>query len=144
MVLLLAGLVVLASWQAASWAAGFWVCGGFAVVAVMLHLIGQILVRAMQPLGAGAKFALRHAVLNLGRPGNQTRVVLLAVGLGSFFIIGTHAVQANLLNAFALEIRTDTPDMFLIDVQQDQEEGVSALLAERLAAPPKLLSLIHL
>jgi putative ABC transport system permease protein len=142
-VLLLAGLVVLASWQAASWEAGFWVCGGFAVVAVVLHLIGQILVRAMQPLGAGAKFALRHAVLNLGRPGNQTRVVLLAVGLGSFFIIGTHAVQLNLLNAFALEIRADTPDMFLIDVQQDQQEGVSALLAERLAAPPKLLPVLR-
>ena len=127
---LTAVLIVLASWQAASWQVGFWLCGGFAVVAVVLHLVGQGLVLVIQPFGAGARFALRHAVLNLARPGNQTRVILLSVGLGSFFIIGIHAVQANLLGAFALEIRDDTPDMFLIDIQQDQVAGVSALLTQ--------------
>ena len=143
MSVLTAGLIALASWQAASWEAGLWVCGGFAVVAVVLHLIGQALVRAIQPLGAGARFALRHAVLNLARPGNQTRVILLAVGLGSFFIIGIHAVQANLLGAFALEIRDDTPDMFLIDIQQDQVDGVSTLLAERVGQAPRLLPVLR-
>ena len=69
--LLTAVLIVLASWQAASWQVGFWLCGGFALVAVVLHLVGQGLVRVIQPLGAGARFALRHAVLNLARPGNQ-------------------------------------------------------------------------
>ena len=128
---LAAGLVALASWQAASWEAGLWVCGGFAAVAVVLHGVGRTLVRLVQPLGAGARFAVRHAVLNLARPGNQTRVILLAVGLGSFFVIGIHAVQANLLGAFALEIREDSPDMFLIDIQQDQQAGVRELLAER-------------
>ncbi len=129
-----AGLVGLASWQAASWEAGLWVCGGFAAVAVVLHAVGRTLVRLVQPLGAGARFAVRHAVLNLARPGNQTRVILLAVGLGSFFVIGIHAVQANLLDAFALEIRDDSPDMFLIDIQQDQQAGVRALLEERVGA----------
>ena len=140
---LTAGLIVLASWQAASWGVGFWVCGGFALVAVVLHLVGQGLVRVIQPLGVGARFALRHAVLNLVRPGNQTRVILLAVGLGSFFIIGIHAVQANLLDAFALEIRDDTPDMFLIDVQQDQVDGVSALLAEQGGQVPSFLPVLR-
>ena len=137
------GLIVLASWQAASWEVGFWVCGGFAVVAIVLHLVGQGLVRAIQPVGTGARFALRHAVLNLARPGNQTRVILLAVGLGSFFIIGIQAVQANLLSAFELEIRDDTPDMFLIDIQQDQVDGVSALLAERVGRAPSLLPVLR-
>ena len=140
---LAAGLVVLASWQAASWGVGLWVCGGFTLVAVVLHLVGQGLVRLMQPLGVGARFAMRHAVLNLARPGNQTRVILLAVGLGSFFIIGIHAVQANLLDAFALEIRDDTPDMFLIDIQQDQVDGVSALLAARGGQVPSLLPVLR-
>ena len=140
---LTAGLIALASWQAASWEVGFWVCGGFAVVAVVLHLVGQGLVRVIQPLGAGARFALRHAVLNLARPGNQTRVILLAVGLGSFFIIGIRAVQTNLLGAFALEIRDDAPDMFLIDIQQDQVAGVSALLADRVEQVPTFLPVLR-
>ena len=137
------GLVALASWQAASWEAGLWVCGGFAAIAFVLHLAGGGLIRAVQPLGTGARFAFRHAVLNLGRPGNQTRVILLAVGLGSFFIIGIHAVQANLLGAFALEIRDDTPDMFLIDIQQDQADGVRTLLETELGQAPTLLPVLR-
>ena len=50
-------------------------------------------------------FPLRHAVLSLGRPGNQTRVILLAVGLGSFFVLGVRALQANLLAAVLVELR---------------------------------------
>ena len=140
---LAAGLVALASWQAASWEAGLWVCGGFAVVALVLHAVGRALVRLVQPLGTGARFAVRHAVLNLARPGNQTRVILLAVGLGSFFVIGIHAVQANLLAAFALEVREDSPDMFLIDVQQDQRDGVRGLLGERVADVPALVPVLR-
>ena len=140
---LTAVLLVLASWQAASWQVGFWLCGGFALVAVVLHLVGLGLIRVIQPLGAGARFALRHAVLNLTRPGNQTRVILLSVGLGSFFIIGIHAVQANLLGAFALEIRDDTPDMFLIDIQQDQAAGVSTLLMQRVGRAPNFLPVLR-
>jgi putative ABC transport system permease protein len=142
-VVLTAVLVVLASWQAASWQVGLWLCGGFALVAVVLHLVGQGLVRVIQPIGATGRFALRHAVLNLARPGNQTRVILLSVGLGSFFIIGIHAVQANLLGAFALEIRDDTPDIFLLDIQQDQVAGVGTLLAQRVGHVPSFLPVLR-
>ena len=125
-----AGLVAVAGWQAASLEVGLYVVVGFVSVAVALHLIGRALVSAVRPLAASRLFALRHAVLNLTRPGNQTRVVLLAVGLGSFFIIGVRAIQTNLLAGFALELREDMPDMFLIDIQQDQAAGVRSMLEE--------------
>lgn len=124
------GLVGVAAWQAASLEVGAWVAGGFIGVAGALHLLGRALVRMARPLEAAGWFPLRHAALNLRRPGNQTRVVLLAVGLGSFFIIGVHAVQANLLASFSLELRDDMPDMFLIDVQQDQADGVRRIFRE--------------
>ena len=54
-------------------------------------------VRLVRPLAASRWFPLRHAVIGLGRPGNQTRVILLAVGLGCFFILGVRSLQANLL-----------------------------------------------
>ena len=125
-----AGLFGVAAWQAASLEVGAWVAGGFVAVAGALHLLGRALVRMIRPLEAAGWFPLRHAVLNLRRPGNQTRVVLLAVGLGSFFIIGVRAVQENLLASFSLELRDDMPDMFLIDVQQDQADGVRRIFRE--------------
>ena len=124
-------LMVLASWQAASLEVGVYVCGGFAGIAVALHVAAAGLVRAVRPLGSAGWLPLRHAVINLSRPDSQTRAILLAVGLGTFFIIGVRALQANLLQELALELREDSPDMFLIDIQQDQVDDVRELVASR-------------
>src|SRR5262249_25511827 len=73
---------------------------------------------------------LRHAVLHISRPGNQTRVILLAVGLGAFFIVGVRALQANLLQEFSIESAANGPDMFLMDVQRPQVDPVRAFLTD--------------
>src|SRR6185369_8009486 len=97
-------------------------------VSFVLHLAGLILIRAVQPLRYARSFALRQAVLHVARPGNQTRVILLAVGLGAFFILGVRTLQANLLRDFALQVAPDAPDMFLIDIQPDQHDPLAAFL----------------
>jgi putative ABC transport system permease protein len=131
-------LVVIASWQAASWRVGGIVSGGFAIVAAVLYGAAYVLVRAVMPLASAKWFPLRHAVISLRRPGNQTRVILLAVGLGSFFVLGARALQDNLIAEFATNFDRRGADMFLIDIQQDQVDGVRALLQERkdADAPP--------
>ena len=136
-------LVLVATWQADSLEVGLWVVGGFAVVTMGLHLIGRVLVRVVAPLQRSSWFPLRHAVLNLSRPGNQTRVILLSVGLGSFFIIGVYAMQMNLLNTFDLELRDDTPDMFLIDIQEDQADGVRTILENSVGKSPTLIPVLR-
>jgi putative ABC transport system permease protein len=95
------------------------------------------LVRAVQPLRHARSFALRQAVLHIARPGNQTRVILLAVGLGAFFVLGVRSLQVNLLRDFAIQAGPDAPDMFLIDIQPAQRERVAALLdRENGSLPP--------
>jgi putative ABC transport system permease protein len=120
-----------ASWQAASLRAGALVSAGFGVVALVLYGAAWAVVRVVRPLTATPWFPLRHAVLSLRRPGNQTRVILLAVGLGSFFVLGVRALQQNLISEFALDLDQRGADMFLIDVQRDQVDGVRRLLNER-------------
>jgi putative ABC transport system permease protein len=119
-VLVSAGLVALTAWQAASLNVGLIVCAGFAVLAFVLQLAGRLLVRAIAPLASAPSFSLRHAVLHLSRPGNQTRVILLAVGLGAFFIVGVRSLQHSLLEEFSFESAASAPDMFLMDVQRGQ------------------------
>jgi putative ABC transport system permease protein len=121
-------LVGVAVWQAASLKVGVVLCIGFAALAVVLHLAGRALVALVVPLQNSRSFPLRHAVLHLSRPGNQTRVILLAVGLGAFFIVGVRSLQASLLNQFSIEVAEDAPDMFLLDIQRDQAAGVRAFL----------------
>jgi putative ABC transport system permease protein len=138
-----AGVVALAAWQAASWPIGLAVCGGLAGLAVVLHLAGLALVRVVRPLSRSRSFALRHAVLHLNRPGNQTRVVLLAVGLGAFFILGIRGVQSNLLREFSLEVTDEMADMFLIDVQQDQVGPIRTFLEPRIGRPPLVIPVLR-
>lgn len=127
-------LVALASWQAASVSVGLSVCAGFVGLTLALQGIAWLLTRITRPLASSSWFPMRQAVLHLSRPGNQTRVILLTVGLGTFFIMGVRGLQVNLLNQFALQLGENTPDMFLVDIQQDQTADLRAFLAERL--PP--------
>ncbi len=129
-VLVSAALVAVTAWQAASLRVGLVVCAGFLGLAVVLHLTGLLLVRLIAPLARSRSFALRHAVLHLSRPGNQTRVILLAVGLGAFFIVGVRSLQASLLKEFSVEAAADAPDMFLMDIQRDQAGPLRAFLAD--------------
>ncbi len=130
MVLVSLALVAVTAWQASSLRVGLVVCGGFALLAVVLQAAGRLLIRMIAPLGRSPSFPLRHAVLHLSRPGNQTRVILFAVGLGAFFVVGVRSLQASLLQEFSLQVSTDSPDMFLIDIQRDQVERVRAFLAD--------------
>ena len=141
-----AGLVGLTVWQAGSLRIGLVVAGGFAATAIALHLAGTLLIRAIAPLSKSPSFALRHAVLQLRRPGSQMRIVLLAVGLGSFFIIGVRSLQENLIAQFAVNINPEAPDMFLLDIQQDQVDKVRAAITahqEQGGAEPRLLPVLR-
>ena len=120
-------LVGVAAWQAGSLQVGLLLSGGFVALTFVLHLAGVALIRAVQPLRFSRSFALRQAVLHVARPGNQTRIILLAVGLGTFFILGVRALQVNLLQDFSVQVGEDAPDMFLMDIQSDQRDGLAAL-----------------
>jgi putative ABC transport system permease protein len=138
-------VVGVAAWQGGSLRVGLIVCGGFIGVTVVLLAAASVLVRLTRPLRNSAGFVLRHAALNLDRPGNQTRIVLLAVGLGCFFIVGVRAMQTNLLREFSIDLSDQAPDMFLIDIQQDQARRLESFLSPRIAPapPPRLLPVLR-
>lgn len=130
-----AGLALVAIWQADSIKAGLYVCGGLAVVGLALFGASHLLVRLTRPLARSRWFAVRHAVISFSRAGNQTRVVLLAVGLGCFFILAMRALQANLLQEFNGQIGRNAPDLVLIDIQPDQWAGVRSIVAPFVTRP---------
>jgi putative ABC transport system permease protein len=112
-------------------------------LSLVLLAAGRLLILAVKPLTRSRNFAVRHAMISLGRPGNQTSVILLAVGLGAFFILGVRAVQQNLLDEFAQQIGRNTPDLILIDIQPDQVDGVRAVVTAHIAAPPSVMPLMR-
>ncbi len=102
--LALVGVAALAGRLAAR---GLVVCAGFVAITLVLLGAAWLLVRLTRPLRHTRSFVLRHASMNLDRPGNQTRTVLLAVGLGCFFIVGVRAIERNLLDQLDISIRRE-------------------------------------
>lgn len=122
------GLVALSSWQAGSLKIGVAFLAGLLATASVLYAVAALLVRLLRRARKMRTFSVRHAINSLHRPGNQTRVIVLAVGLGSFFVIATQSVKTNLLREMDFTRNKTMPNMYLIDVQEDQRNGVEKLI----------------
>lgn len=143
-VLVMLGLLMVVSWQAGSVRVGLFFLGGLAATAGALYLAATLLILLVRRTRPLASFALKQAINSLHRPGNQTRVIVMVVGLGVFLVISTESLQANLIREFDLRRNGDIPNMFLIDVQKDQEQGLSDLVTQLTGARPLLVPTIRL
>ncbi len=142
------GLLALASWQAGSLKVGAIFLAGLAAMTLVLNgaawLLMRLLRRWMKGLRALPSFAMRQGVNSLYRPGNQTRIILLAVGLGVFFIVAVRLLQINLLDEFAIDLNAaERADLYLVDIQRDQVEPLRAFVKNATGAEPLLIPTIR-
>jgi putative ABC transport system permease protein len=70
-------------------------------------------------------FVARQSLLNLFRPQNQTLILILAIGVGTFLISTLYFTKDMLLAQASLESSTSNPNMILLDVQTEQKDSVS-------------------
>ena len=69
-------------------------------------------------------FTTRQSLLNLFRPNNQTMVLILAIGLGTFLISTLYFTKDILLSKTDTENSINDANIILMDVQNNQKEGV--------------------
>lgn len=136
-------LAAVATWQAGSWRTGVAVSVGLAAVAGALYLASALLIRLTRPLTLSPRFAVRHATVSLRRPGNQTRVILLAVGLGCFFIVAVRSTQVSLLQELSTQVGDQSPDLVLIDIQSDQTDAIRDLVQPYLRGVARVAPLMR-
>jgi len=70
-------------------------------------------------------FTARQSLLNLFRPNNQTMVLILSIGLGTFLISTLYFTKDILLAKTALENSPENANIILLDVQTEQREDVA-------------------
>lgn len=81
------------------------------------------LVRTYFPKGAG--FTTRQSLLNLFRPNNQTTVLLVSIGLGTFLISTLYFTKDILLDKTAIGQTSKSANLITLDVQPNQVEDVA-------------------
>lgn len=136
-------LVLVSSWQAASLRVGVFFLAGLLAAAGALYGAAAGLIFLVRRARRIPYFAVRHAVNSLHRPGNQTRTVVMAVGLGVFLVLTVRALQTNLLAEFDPAQRGSLPGMYLIDVQPDQRDGVALLIEGMTEKPAQLVPTVR-
>jgi putative ABC transport system permease protein len=122
--------VAVFSWQAGSLKVGAFFLAGLSATGALLQLASMALVGVVKRTRQFQSFPVRHAINGLHRPGNQTRVIIMAVGLGAFLVIAVQSLERNLLLELDPANRGNLPNMYLIDIQKDQKPGVEQLIQE--------------
>lgn len=69
-------------------------------------------------------FSARQSLLNLYRPNNQTVVLILAIGIGTFLISTLYFTKDFLLAKASFESSAESPNLILFDVQSEQRDAV--------------------
>lgn len=86
------------------------------------------LVRKFFPEKAG--FILRHSLSGLFRPNNQTRVLLVTIGLGAFIISTLNIVEESMLGQVEFTGQENQSNTILFDIQPNQKDGVIKLMED--------------
>lgn len=126
----LGGILGIAVWQAGSWKVGTAFLVGLAITSAILYVAAIILTKLLRQMKKFSSFSISQAVNSLYRPGNQTRIVLLAVGLGAFVVIAVQSLQTNLVREFDFTRNQTLPNLFMTNIQRSQIDGVKKLTAE--------------
>ncbi len=139
----LGGLLGVAAWQAGSLKVGALFLGGLGATSLVLYGAAVLLTRLLKNFKGIGSFALAQAVNSMYRPGNQTRIILLAVGLGAFVVLGVQSLQANLVREFDFTRSQKLPSLFFIDVQKSQIEKIEQTIEQATGEPIQIVPTIR-
>ncbi|MCR9142840.1 MAG: FtsX-like permease family protein [bacterium] len=122
--------------------------GSIAAALVLLALASRLVViitrKIIPRIG---NYHLKQGVANLYRPGNQTASVITAVGIGVLLIASVFILEASIQSEIAIEDRDDLPNLFVINVQADEIDGVLERVreaeAEKITSVPMISARIQ-
>ena len=105
--------------------------GGTVITFTILAMLARWsmkLVRRYFPKNWG--YTSRQGLLNLFRPNNQTVVLVLAIGLGTFLISTLYFTKDILLSKTEVGQTATNANMIILDVQSDQRDAVAAYITQ--------------
>ncbi|WP_299154050.1 FtsX-like permease family protein [uncultured Christiangramia sp.] len=120
---------VFAFWLLDNWLYAIWFVLGLSITFAILSGFAALIMKLLKryfPKNWG--FPARQSVLNLYRPQNQTLILILAIGIGTFLISTLYFTRDLLLAQTTLESQQNTPNMILLDVQSEQKDEVKQVI----------------
>ena len=105
--------------------------GGVGVAFALLTVTARSIIYGTRRFfPASWSYIWRQGLANLYRPNNQTTLLMLGLGLGTFLLSTLFLTQTNLLSYIKSVGSDQNPNVVLFDIQTDQRQELSELVAE--------------
>ena len=139
----LGALAGLLWWKAGSAVLGTAMLVGVAATLLALALLAALLVVVLRRLRGRLRGPWRYGLANVGRRALSSAVQIAALGLGLMAILLLTLVRTDLIARWQQALPEDAPNRFIVNVQQDQVDGVRALLAGHGVSDPVLFPMVR-
>ena len=121
---------------------GGWFALFFTVALIVLLILAAVVLRILRFLLNRVRLhlpsSLRHGLANLYRPGNQSAAVLASLGTGVMLILAVYLMQGSLLRDIRETASPKLPNVFLIDITQDEVPGIRDFFRHQLGVTQQL------
>ena len=122
---LLAGLII---WVAGNARLGLLAVGGFAGALGGFWVLARLFIVAISRLRGGAGFGWRQGLASLTRHASSGAIQVVALAIGLMAMLLLTVIRGELLDAWQKSLPIDAPNRFIINIQPEQREAISAVL----------------
>ncbi|MCH4823848.1 FtsX-like permease family protein [Gramella lutea] len=132
-ILVLAGIFIFiflfAFWLLEDWKYSVFFVIGIIITFSLLAGVANLFMKSIRKNFPGTwGFIPRQSLLNLFRPQNQTLILVLAIGIGTFLISTLYFTKDLLLAQASIDEQAESPNMIMLDVQSEQQEKVAGTI----------------
>lgn len=127
--LLISGIALFGLSQTRTWQQGLGFSGGLLGAFILLTIVAKGMIHIVRRLFSSTwSYIWRQGIANLFRPNNQTVVLVVALGLGTFLVTTLYFLQNSIIGHITLSGSGQQSNMVLFDIQSDQKEAVKEVL----------------
>jgi len=143
-VIILVFMYAFSFWLLNNWKYALYFILGILVTFLILIGITKLFMTLIQKFFPSSwGFISRQSLLNLFRPQNQTMTLILAIGVGTFLISTLYFTKDMLLAKLSFQSGENTPNIILMDVQNDQKDEVAKTLGNVIDNIPIVTMRVH-
>lgn len=142
--LIFAFVFIFSFWILQDWKYAFFFLIGILITFAILTGVSALFIQGIKRFFPSSwDFCSRQSLLNLFRPQNQTLVLILTIGVGTFLISTLYFTKDMLLSKLSFDSGGNVPNIILLDVQNDQKEEVAQSLDKVIDNIPIVTMRVH-
>lgn len=124
------GVTIVAIMLTDTWRYGIGFSLAIGVVFGLLALVAKVIMAIIRRFfPTRLPYIWRQGLSNLFRPNNQTIVLMIAIGLGTFLVMTLYQSRTVLLEQIDVSGNAERPNLILFDIQLDQINPLKKLIA---------------